>query len=692
MGIIFIFFTSDLSCQQKRISLKNNCRYCVKLNINYQMKKWILRLLLLLVLGGGGYFAYQWFFTKSETVDAFKLIPQDAVFVVQTDEPIEGWNTFSKSEMWQHIKQFPALGEIGKMADELSRTIEDNKLVFSAFGHRNVLISAHLISSTDYDFLYVCDMKETAKFGSVKDGIVTLIKRFGYAYTQTKVGEIDAHHFFDPKDKSTLHMAFVANQLVCSYNASIFKNALAMDSSKGFNQNELFNEVASATSGDGLCRMYLNHNRIPAFLGVYMDDITGLKGLFNSMHYTGASADLNDELIQFKGYTSINDSMASHLRALHRSGKSKTMAQDVLSTKTAFMLSMGFQSFAKFYENLKDVMKEDAKSWEEFNKSKKKIETLLRFKLEEDLMGWIDDEVTLARYQQDRVVGSEIHTLVAIKALSEEKAKDKLGKLEKRLKLLGKFKTETYKGHEIHYIEIRGLFKLLFGKLFDKIEKPYYTYINGFVVFCDDPGSLLQTIDDFENKSTLAENTEFKDFHSGFKNENTVLAYVNMKKYFLNLKGILDAESYQTSYQNRQYIICFPQMGFQMTQDDKLFDTRFRVQFRKPNEFDLEITEGKALSQEELEELDSMSDADIFILEYINGSVRKELYDNGKVKILAEMKNGQLHGKYIEYYENGSLKVKGRYREGEKSGKWLFYKEDGDIDHKEKFRKGSDST
>jgi hypothetical protein len=655
------------------------------------MKKGIWIFVLLLLLVGGGYFAWKWYFQKGESIDAFKLVPADAVFVVQTDEPVEGWKEFSKSAMWNHVKQFKPLGEIGKMADALSETIEDNDLIFSAFGSRNVLISLHVTAKDDYDFLYVCDMKEGAKFSTVKDGIIKLLSAAGFEHKAGDVSGQETHAFYDPKDKSTLHIAFVANQLVCSYNTAIFEASLKQKESGYFNKDEQFSEIASSTPQDGMCRIYLNHTAVPNYLGVYMDDISSMKGLFSSMFYTGLSVGFEEDDLAFKGYTSVNDSMSSQIRALHRSGKSNTHAQTVFSENTAFMLSMGFQSFGKFYENLKDVMKEDAASWDQFNKKKKTIETLLRFKLEEDLLGWIDDEVSIAQYEQERVIGSKIHTVAAIKHLSEEKAKEKLGKLEKRLKLLGKFQTSNYKEYEIHYMEIRGLFRLLFGKLFEKIEKPYYTFIDGYVVFCDDPATLLKTIDDHIAGKTLANLEEYKDFAGEFKEENTLSAWLNMKKYFLNLKGILDAPSYSESYTNREYIICFQQMGFQFIQEDNRFDTRMRIRFKEPNEYDLEITEGKAIDLEELEELDSMSDADAFILEHITGSVKKEMYDNGNVKFIAEMENEVLDGRYLEYWENGTLKIKGKYRNGEKSGKWYYYKEDGELERKEKFKRGGGS-
>ena len=37
-------------------------------------------------------------------------------------------------------------------------------------------------------------------------------------------------------------------------------------------------------------------------------------------------------------------------------------------------------------------------------------------------------------------------------------------------------------------VEMKGFFRLFFGKLFDKFEKPYYTYVDDYVVFSNNKG------------------------------------------------------------------------------------------------------------------------------------------------------------------------------------------------------------
>ena len=41
------------------------------------------------------------------------------------------------------------------------------------------------------------------------------------------------------------------------------------------------------------------------------------------------------------------------------------------------------------------------------------------------------------------------------------------------------------------------------------------------------------------------------------------------------------------------------------------------------------------------------------------------VFNNNKISLIENYKNGKLHGKYEQYFENGSLQISGEYREGE---------------------------
>ena len=56
-----------------------------------------------------------------------------------------------------------------------------------------------------------------------------------------------------------------------------------------------------------------------------------------------------------------------------------------------------------------------------------------------------------------------------------------------------------------------------------------------------------------------------------------------------------------------------------------------------------------------------------------------EYYDNNKIKIKEEIKNGILHGKYWCYYQNGILKEEGQYLYGYPHGKFNYYNKNGKL-------------
>jgi hypothetical protein len=88
-----------------------------------------------------------------------------------------------------------------------------------------------------------------------------------------------------------------------------------------------------------------------------------------------------------------------------------------------------------------------------------------------------------------------------------EKAKEGLGFIHRQIKRRtpAKFKSMEFRNHEINYLEIKGFFRLMFGKLFSKLQKPYYTTLGDYVVFSNSPKTLVGMIMDYEDGLTLQE-------------------------------------------------------------------------------------------------------------------------------------------------------------------------------------------
>lgn len=641
---------------------------------------------LVIVAGIGGYFAWLRY-SPNKFTDGFYLVPSDAVMVIETEEPVKSWQTFSASNMWQGIKSFPPFARITRNADMMDDLIKANQQVFSLLGQRHLLISIHMTKAKDYDFVYYADMQEASKSDLLKASLTSLIERFDYTYTVRSFQNVEVNEFADPKTRDVLSICFLNNYLVCTYNKALVDKVIAssQDPAKELGTDARFTEVNKLTSARGMCRVFVNYNTFHQYLGVYMEDVADIRNLFSSLFYTGLDCTLDQDLIMADGYSMVNDSLSSYLQALSVSGKTSAGADKIFSDRAAFFLSMGFSDFNTFYENLEKVMQKDAVAYDEQKRTFKKLEKMLNINIKKNMFDWMGDEVAIAQYETDFLIGNKVRSVIAIKANDISKAKENLLIIEKQVRKRTpvRFTDMVYNGYEIKYIEVKGLFKAFLGKLFSKVEKPYYTIIDDYVVMSDDPRTLLRTIDDYAGQKTLANNEEYRNFRSRFADKSSVLAYFSPNHYFNNFKGFLNTESWKSSQKNQQYIRCFNHVGLSLTGDGDRMRTVIGMQYQAWTEKEVVQDTSEAAIEK-----DTLSNLDLFVIRNFQDNMNNEYYDNGKVKASTEMDGTVPDGAFIEYYENGIIKTKGGYSRGLKHGTWKYYKPDGSLDHKEKYENG----
>jgi hypothetical protein len=650
------------------------------------MKKFLIVLAVLLV-AAAGYLAWLKF-SPDKFTDGFYLIPNDAVMVIETEDPINSWKTFSTSNLWLGLKTFPAFAEITKNADLLDEVVNENQQIFSMIGQRHLLISVHMTKAKDYDFVYYADMAQVSKSDVAKSSLLSLVGTFGYNRTVRTYMNTEVNEFFDKATRETLSIAFVNNYLVCTYNKALIDKVIAASQTpeNQLGTNTRFTETNQLTTADGLCRILINYQYFHEYMGVYMEDVSNLKDLFSSLHYTGFDCSLKDDLFMADGYTLVNDSVSSYLQALSISGKSENNSASVLSGKSSFFLSMGFNDFNGFYGNLNTIWQKDQTAYTAQMASMRKIEKMLGINLQKNLFDWMGNEIGLAQYETDKLIGNKVSNIMAIKAKNIDDAKTNLAYIEKQVRKRTplKFKDVDYNGYPIKYMEVKGLFKSFLGKLFTKFDKPYYTVLGDYIVMSDDPRTLLLTVDDFIKQNTLANNDTYRDFREHFPNETSLFTYISPDRHFANFKGYLNPESWNSTQKNQQYVRSFSHVGLSLSGDKDRMRSVFGTFYKAYVPPVLSTEDTAAINDDK----DTLSVLDLFIINHFQGNMNTVYYDNGQVHTVTEMDGTIADGAFMEYYENGVIKVKGRYNKGLRNGTWKYYNPDGSYQSKEKYEKG----
>jgi len=640
-------------------------------------KKIILGFLAAIVLTIVIFFLYIWF-TDSKTRNPFSAIPDDAVYIIETTDLTDGWSTISDSKMWKHMRTNKHFEDISKSASTLDSLIKGDATMDMLFSNRQLLVSAHMISGSDYDFLFVINMKQASKVLFVKDYIKGIIGTFGYSMNTRTFEGSEIIELTDNETLEILYITFIDNLFVGSYSPILVEKSIKQKDKNNWVKNTTFQAVAGEISSKKLFNFYFNYSLLSKFMAVYLSEESDiLNSLGKSLKFSAFNVNFEDERLSFAGYTNLSDSVSSYLKSLVNISPGKSDGYKIASDKTALYLAMCFDNFDDFYKNLiTEFSNEKGDQYESYSKTVSRVEKLFKIKLQDDFFSWIGNEIAFLKMKPvTNAKEGDVCILIQAKDISDaRKGLDHLtSQVKKRSPL--KFEEVEYKNYTINYLDIKGFFKMFFGKLFGKLERPYFTYIDNYVVFSNSPSALMDIIDDYLDGKTLEKNKSFTEFRDNFDSKSNVTAFIRMPELYSHMYYYSNAEKRKGVHENKELILSFSQVGFQLVSDGKMFKTTLIV-----------AHDEDALFNEELEKFENAAE-ELYVSDYDSLKFKPELtasqlgkdgsieikYDNDKTKYEGTIRDGRIDGAFKTYYNNGNLESTVNYRDGKVTGKATFY-------------------
>ncbi|MDC6366159.1 MULTISPECIES: DUF3352 domain-containing protein [Flavobacteriaceae] len=657
-------------------------------------KKRILYALLALLVLYLGYLAYIFILSPKTNLQSIYLIPKDAVFVIESEEPVKGWGKVSESEAWHHLQKNDYFSGLTESIQQIDTIFNNNHKLFQFFDGRSLFISIHMISPKEYGIFYVLDLKRIAKLRLLKTYLNTLLNE-DYVLSKRTYHGHEILEIHDKRTKETMHMAFVKNQLVASYTHSLVEASIDQYQEPVLGRNLNFIEVNQRVGHEDLFRLYVQYNYFDDYFKRFSDTPADwVQRMSENFLFSGFHLDLDqNSTLTANGFTNIGSTNAKYLEALQKSGTAKRTIPNIAPKRTALYVSYGFDSFAGFYKNFETVQQDNPKQFESYQEGIEKVEKFLKIDVKKNFVDWIGDEIALLQIQSHISKGKNDLAMV-LKANNIDHAKTNLDFVLKQIKKKTpvKFKAVNYKGHEINFLSIKGFFKILLGGRFEEFDKPYFTLIDDYVVFSDNPNTLKSIIDDYVAKETLSTSEDFKKFDKRFERESSVFVYSNIPVLFNNMYSLADAGTKQKLRKNKDFIICFPQVGLQLTPEDHLFESRMVLSYQDVEEVKKNVQFEETVRPKPIVQKATpteITDA-VFNLKPIyptdlNAKSFSKKYGNGKIRFEVDLKDGLKHGRYVEYYPNGEEKITGRFRNDEQVGTWRFYDKNGELVKKKRF-------
>jgi hypothetical protein len=653
------------------------------------MKKIIKYFLFIALAGGIGYGIYIYFVSPQDSFQSIYLVPKNAVYIIETDEPIQSWKKISDSRIWKHMRTQPYFNELTNSANSLDSLIRSNEKLFDMLGSRNVIVSSHIYAPKKYDHLFIVDLQKASRLEFLQQ-YLTHMSGGDFKITERNHNGNMITELFNKKSRETLYLAFIKNLLVCSYTNSLVEASIEEMDKPHIGRDNNYIEIKKAVNDDGLFNVYLHYSFLNSYMMCFLaEQNENIKALSKSLHYTALNVSMDDDdKITMDGFTNINDSVSSYLKAMLLSGKGSLTAQEVIPDRTAYYMSLSVNKFDVFYDHLKTIMRDADPEFSENEKDINRIENFLKISVKDNFVNWIGEEVAFVQ-TQPKGLGKSNEFAVVLKAKDIAMAKENLDYIVKQVRKRSpvKFSEFDYKGYPVNYMEVKGFFKVALGKFFKGLEKPYYTIIHDYVIFSNHPQTIKSIIDDYKAGRTLGKKEEYNTFMENFESSSNVFIYGHLPILHPALKGFLSAETWIAADKNKEYIICFPHIGFQMLEKDNLFKVKFISLYQDMEEVKLKLLQTNQPSGSEA--IDTLKeDNDEMYLEDLDAKKFTDKYPDGTIHMEVYIKNGLRTGTYKEYHPNGEIKIKGHYENDMKEGTFKYYDEDGKLLEKKEFDKG----
>lgn len=461
------------------------------------MKKKILGVILIVFLGFLTYQTYIFTLAEEDNIKPIYLIPNDAVFVLDTERPIDTWDEISASDIWKHLQKNAYFNEISKSLSTLDKVVKEQKSILNFIGERDVLISAHVYKPKKYDFLYVIDLEKLSKLNFLKSSISKLAGD-NYKITKRTYLNHEITELYNKTERETLHIAFIKNQLIASYTHVLIENSINQYQKPIIGRDVNFVEITKETPEDGFFKLFFQYKYLNQYLSCFTNKTNDevVKNIQSSLFYSGFDVSLIEgTIIQADGYSNVKENSESYLTAIQKSGKGKRTIASIAPKNTALYLSFAFDSFELFQENFEDLKKEKPQEFEVYNKQISDIEDKLDISVKENVFSWIGDEVALIHFNSS-LSRNKKDVAAVFKTTDIDDATENLNfilsKIKEKTPL--QFKQITYKEHTINFLDLKGFFKMIVGNMFKKMEKPYFTIIDDFVIFSASPNTLKEII------------------------------------------------------------------------------------------------------------------------------------------------------------------------------------------------------
>ena len=585
------------------------------------MRRLGLLLIILGIIGLGSVWMYRMFMRPPQHKALWQNIPASAAVWFYTPSFARTWKNFRSHPLWEVWQKSPHLSESFAQARAWDSLLRQYPTLFEWLGDRGVLVSLHPIGRK-WEALYLLEAPFLAKVGDWRGEMASLAQRFGW---EVQLVERDGYTLWKLPEG---YLAPAGEMLLFSEEPALIVQVL-----KG--------QALLASPWDWSPSAWEGRQPILyiGWQGERLAELFGLPALeaLRTLTWGEGRLHLTDEGLSLKGYVQTDDPLWQSLSPLQHN------PPDILPTDASLVAALTLKEPLHYYRTLL------------LPRYQKEIETA------EKWLGLSFEESFIQHLSGDVILSAIPQPILLLRLRDAPAFSQNLNTFHRRLRSRTPLRNQpvAYRGYIIHHLEVKGLFRWLFGKYFANWDAPYLVQVGDWVVIARQPEPPQAFIRATIERRFLSERLSWSSLLS--QEKIAFGLYIDARAVewlpaFLPASTIATWQTELAPWESGAFAIGPSESG----------RLRYELLLRlaPPSAPPPQQTTTPALSLPTPDREDSL---------------QEEYYPNGVLKKRAFLVNSQLEGEYVEYHPNGLIKVQGYYEQGKKVGIWRYYDKKGTL-------------
>ncbi|NJN28384.1 MAG: hypothetical protein HC819_21630 [Cyclobacteriaceae bacterium] len=485
------------------------------------MKKTIAILFVLIILAAGAFYYFR--IQQRKHLDIWKVVPSSAIIAYENNSLVEDWNTIVDKSIWKTLRKMPyfhAWEQNLANADSISG--KDGTLD-KLFRNRAFIISAHITSAKEFDFLFSLDLNDPPGKSTFSKLIDSMLGNHSLSSKSRNYQGLELNELVDKTSKSTFTYFIHENIVVGSFTPFLVEDVVR-NVSEGYNdtfksQIPALEAISKLENDEG--NIYIDFAKLPDLISGFVNSDS--KGTVGMDHFSGDTyldIKMTDHELLLNGVSTVDlTSSRSYIGTFRNQNPTRIRVTDLLPNATALLYHVTFSDFEEWQNQLTRYW--SAVDTAQFRKSQDFID---RYDMKLD---WVGHEAANAVLETHNRENPDQLVFVAIE--------DKNLAFEEMHRFANKLSTEMgdsvyielYNDQPIVQLPFREFPAMLVGNYFEGFENSYATIFDNYLVVGNSMQVVKQFYSDLENENNWGKSVRQSNFLENTLSEASFSLMIN---------------------------------------------------------------------------------------------------------------------------------------------------------------------